>query len=132
MDKEMKKKLTKEDDKKPSSDMATDAKVKALNELRNLSSSMMQDDLKGRMSKKVTVAAPDTEGLKEGLDIAKKTVDKVEKSPEELSNMKPNEEAEEAMEDYEDDISDLVENCESPEEIDELIKKLQEKKSAMK
>lgn len=128
----MMKKLAKEDEKDGSSDMATEAKVKALNELRDLSSSMMQDDLKGRMSKKVTVAAPDNEGLKKGLEMAEKSVDKMEKSPAALSDSAPSEEAEEAQEDYEDDISDLVEDCESPEEIDQLIKKLQEKKAAMK
>lgn len=67
MDKMMMKMMNKEDD---GGDLKKDAKLSVLKELRKMASDMMGEDLKGGF-KKVTVAAPDKEGLKEGLDKAK-------------------------------------------------------------
>jgi len=72
---------------------------------------MMADDMKSM--KKVTVAAPDQEGLEAGLEKAK---DVVEEMPE-MEDESP-----------EDEMMEVVESCETPEDIDKLIAKLNEKK----
>src|SRR5271168_2067344 len=56
--------------------MKSSAKLKVLKHLKDMASGMMGDDVKGGMEglKKVTVAAPDTQGLKHGLDKAKEVV----------------------------------------------------------
>lgn len=121
----MKKAMGKED----GPDMEKDAKLKVLKELRAMASGMMGDDIKGGMMKKVSVAAPDEEGLKAGLDKAKEIVG--DKGPhddmdEEEEMESPEEEAHEMAsgEEKEEDMS--------PEELDAQIAKLQEmKKKAM-
>lgn len=52
-----------------------EAKKNAVSEMRDLAASMMGDHLKGL--KKVTVAAPDKQGLEEGLDKAKEIAHKL-------------------------------------------------------
>lgn len=114
MDKEMMKKMMGKNDE-DSSDMKKEAKLSVLKELRKMASDMMGDDVKGGMMKKVTVASPSTEGLKEGLS---KAEDMMESAPES-----------DEMDAYEDDDMDM-ENC-SPEELDAKIAKLQELKAKM-
>lgn len=114
------------------------AKMKALKELRDNMSEMAQDGLGKALSmKKVTVAAPDTENLKEGLDKAKDLVNEMpngeEKPEDENEDDKPESENEDDMSENEDEdySEDLLEECDTPEEIDELMKKLEEKKKAL-
>lgn len=59
----------------PGDDMKKHAKLKVLKHLKDMASSMMSDDIKGGMAKKVTVASDSTSGLKHGLDKAKSVVD---------------------------------------------------------
>lgn len=58
-------------------EQSDDAKMEVLNELRDLAMSLMGDKMKDKMGmapemKEVTVAAPDQEGLTQGLEMAKK------------------------------------------------------------
>lgn len=73
-----------------------DAKMSVLEEIKGLCENRMKDDLGGL--KKVTVAAPDSEALKEGLSKAEDMVDKMpemasEESEEEESEMTDEEKA---------------------------------------
>ena len=61
--------------KKKIGDNERDAKMSVLKEVSDMAGSAMGDKLKGL--KKVSVMAPDSEHLKEGLDSAKKLVDKM-------------------------------------------------------
>jgi hypothetical protein len=88
-----------------------EAKLAAVKGMRKMAGDMMADDMKSM--KKVTVAAPDQEGLEAGLEKAK---DVVEEMPE-MEDESP-----------EDEMSEVVEACETPEDIDKLIAKLNEKK----
>lgn len=102
--KDFKAMMGKEDEGKEG--MKKDAKLNVLKHLRKMASDMMGDDVKGGMMKKVTVAAPTTEALKEGLDKAEEVVEEM-----------PGEEA-----DYTDDMD--MENC-TPEELKAKIAELQ-------
>lgn len=88
-----------------------EAKLNAVKGMRKMAGDMMADDMKSM--KKVTVAAPDQEGLEMGLEKAK---DVVEEMPE-MEDESP-----------EDEMMEVVEACETPEDIDKLIAKLNEKK----
>ncbi len=88
-----------------------EAKLAAVKGMRKMAGDMMADDMKSM--KKVTVAAPDQEGLEAGLEKAK---DVVEEMPE-MEDESP-----------EDEMMEVVESCETPEDIDKLIAKLNEKK----
>lgn len=114
------------------------AKLKALKELKDNMSSMAQDGLGKALSmKKVTVAAPDTDKLKEGLDKAKELVGEMpndkgpEEQPEEDQHDGHDYMSENDMMEESEDLEKEVEECESPEEIDQLMKKLEEKKKAL-
>lgn len=113
MDEKMMKKMM---DKKSegSSDMKKDAKLSVLKELRKMASDMMGEDLKGGMMKKVTVAAPSTEGLKEGLEKAEDLMGEMPNGEEE------SEEGYDEMTDWSDDLSKY-----SPEELKAKIEELQ-------
>lgn len=94
-------------------DMKDVAKLKVLKHLKEMASNMMGDDVKGGLDgmKKVTVAAPDTAGLKHGLDKAKDVIgqmghDESMEDPEEEMHETSEEEHEEDM---------------SPDEIDAEI-----------
>jgi hypothetical protein len=87
-----------------------EAKLAAVKGMRKMAGDMMADDMKSM--KKVTVAAPDTESLKLGLE---KAEDVVEDMPE-------------MEEPQEDEMTEVVDSCETPEDIDKLIAKLNEKK----
>ena len=88
-----------------------EAKLNAVKGMRKMAGDMMADDMKSM--KKVTVAAPDQEGLEMGLE---KAQDVVEEMPE-MEDESP-----------EDEMMEVVESCETPEDIDKLIAKLNEKK----
>lgn len=113
---DMKKMMGKED-MGPGDNMKKDAKLKALKELRTLMSSMMGDDVKNGMMKKVTVAAPDKEGLEQGLLKAKHMVD--EGPMDEMADEADANEGEMQNEDM------------SPDELDAKIAELMAKKKEM-
>lgn len=95
-----------------------EAKLAAVKGMRKMAGDMMADDMKSM--KKVTVAAPDTESLEEGLEKAKEVVGEMpemEEAPEEDASYEASEE--------------LVESCNTPEDIDKLIAKLSEKKATL-
>lgn len=73
------------DDASPENDMKGEAKLKVLKHLKEMASQMMGDDVKGGMEglKKVTVAAPDKEGLKLGLEKAQDMMGHESEEPEE-------------------------------------------------
>jgi len=73
------KEMTKKGDKSLSPNYKK-AKMSMLEALKSEMSGMMGDDLKGL--KKITVASPDKEGLKEGLDKAEEMLDKSEDAEE--------------------------------------------------
>ena len=110
-----------------------DAKLGALKGLRKMASDMMGDSLKsaGPM-KKVTIAAPDSASLQEGLDKAKSIVPEMDKiMPEsesgegESEDMSSEEESEEsALE----EVKEAADKATSPEEIDAMIAELNAKK----
>lgn len=109
-----------------------EAKLKALKELRAMATGMGGDDVKAGLQK-VTVAAPDKDSLKMGLDKAKDIVDKSPKADFSHSedDESPEMEASETPEEYASEVDDMVDECDSPEEIDMLMKKLEEKKKAL-
>lgn len=116
--KQMKKMLEKNDEKEMS--MKKDAKLSALHGLKKMATDLMGEDLKSNLEgmKKVTVASPDKEGLKLGLEKAKDMV----------SNQ---DETEESEMDENESVEDEVSEIENPEDIDKMIKLLQEKKAKM-
>ncbi len=121
MDKDMMMKMMgKKKEEEGNGDMKKEAKLSVLKELRKMASDMMGDDVKGGMMKKVTVAAPSSEGLKEGLNKAEEMMG-AEEAPE-------TEEAEDydEMTDWPSDLSQY-----SPEEIEAKIQELQAAKEKM-
>lgn len=112
--KDLYKKMMNKDDDSDNS-MKKDAKLSVLKELREMASGMMGDDVKNGMEsmKKVTVAAPSTEALKEGLQKAEEVV---EEMPSDM------------MEDA--DLDEDLDNC-TPEELDAKIAELEAAKARM-
>lgn len=106
--KELMKLMEKKKSGKPMDEGYKKAKMTMLQALKDDMSGMMGNEMKGM--KKVTVAAPDEEGLKEGLN-----------------------KAEELMEGKEELAKDDMEMDEemSPEECDAMIKMLEKKKADM-
>jgi hypothetical protein len=107
-------------------DMKSAAKLKVLKHLKDMASGMMGDDIKGGMMKKVTVAAPDNDALKMGLDKAKSIVGhmpEADEDPEEELHETPEEESAEDHPGAEDDMS--------ADEIDAEIQHLMELKSKL-
>ena len=98
------------------------AKMSILKEMRKLAMDDMGEGLKSGL-KKVTVAAPSEDGLKEGLDKA-----------EDMIGMMPEGENSEgdANKDYEDEsqakLQELVDMCRSSEDLDKKIEFLQNAK----
>jgi len=109
------------------------AKMKALKELRSAMSGMDGEGIGKAMSmKKVTVAAPDDAKLKEGLDKAKEIVDaKPEEMVEDEMDESPEMEASESPEEENKEQEEILAEMGSPEEIDQLMKKLEEKKAQL-
>ena len=101
------------------------AKMKALKDLKDTMSKSMGSGLMAGM-KKVTVAAPDQEGIEKGLDKAKEIV----KDAPEMES--PEEESDEEMsESPEMEVEEALEKIEDPSEIDKLMKMLEEKKKLL-
>jgi hypothetical protein len=105
------------------------AMLEVLKEIRDMASGLMQDDIKSKGLKKVSVAADSKEGLEEGLDKAKEMLGKHDLMSA-LSDSDA-ERAEEEMEDPEEEASETPEEEdaeETPDSIEEQIKALQDKK----
>lgn len=112
--------------------MAKEAKMGVLNNLKQLATNMMGNDVKGL--KKVTVAAPDKQGLAQGLDKAKQLMsghmgdDESGEDPMEEKSESP------AMEHSEDQLDMEMEKVKadpSLENIDALIQMLEAKKAEL-
>lgn len=111
--KDLKAMMGKEDEGKAG--MQKEAKLSVLKHLRKMASDMMGEDVKGGMMKKVTVAAPDKESLKEGLEKAEEVVGSMPNGEEET------EEEYDEMTDWSDDLSKY-----SPEELQAKIEELKQ------
>jgi hypothetical protein len=114
--------------KTPANEDKKMAKMKALTELRSAMSGHEKEGLgKAIGMKKVTVAAPDEKGLEKGLETAKDLIgDKnMEAEPKEYG-------AEEETDQTEVDMDEMVDCLESEAEIEEMMRKLQEKKATLK
>jgi hypothetical protein len=108
------------------------AKMKALKEANGMASDMLKGHLSGL--KKVTVASDSKKGLEEGLKKAEGIVggDK-SSSPFGQDEESPEHEAGESeSEEYGEHADQVLEACDTEEEIDDLIKKLMEKKKSLK
>jgi len=113
----------------------------------------LKDDFEGLKKgpmKKVSVVAPDAESMEKGLDMAKKLAPKMEDIAKKVEDVIPeadqedaldmDEAAEEHMEEEHEPSSEhasqeadeLVESLSSEQDIDEVIKKLEEKKRSLK
>lgn len=118
------------DMKKKEKSVGLMGKIQAAKEMRDLASGMMKGGLGEKLKglKEVKVASNTPEGLKKGLEKAEELVDKTE----EVGEMENESPMEEMMEEgSEDEYSDVLEKCDTPEKIDELIKKLEDKKAEM-
>lgn len=133
----MKMLMKKKKDGKELSDSDKKAKLSAIKEMKDMASEMMSEKLKGL--KKVTVASPSEEGLKEGLEKAEELIEQGEGSKPGMMADMPDGEMPEEMKSDEDmhrdmmmkDDEEYLKQPESPEEIDELIAQLQAKKEEM-
>lgn len=97
-----------------------EAKMKVIKDLRQMAEQIMKDDIKGM--KKVTVASPTQEGLKEGLE---KAEDILESNSEDMSEESEDEEmSEEYAEESEEEMSE--------EEINAKLAELMAKKDKLK
>lgn len=102
-----------------------ESKLGVLKDLKNTMSGMMGEDMKGKMMK-ATVAAKNPEDLQRGLEKAKNIVSEIPEEKAEHEGMSDEDAMSEAS--YEDE---MLEQCDTPEEIDEMIAKLQEKKKEL-
>lgn len=118
-DKIMKMLMDKKKAGKELSENEKNAKLKIVGDLKKLAEDAMANDIKGM--KKVTVAAPTEEGLKEGLEKAEEIVSE-QPEMEDSDDLEDAEEAEDELED-----EDL-----SLEDIEAKIAELLQKKEAMK
>lgn len=101
-------------------DMMNKAKLDVLKQIRQIASKAMQDDMKTKGLKKVTVASDSLEGLEAGLEKAKAILDdKAEMAPDEYEEMMDQEAMPEMGE--EEDLSSL----------EAQIKALEEKKAKL-
>lgn len=102
-----------------------EAKMKVIKDLRQMAEQIMKDDIKGM--KKVTVASPTQEGLKEGLE---KAEDILESNSEEMSEeSEESEESEDMSEEYAEESEDEEM---SEEEINAKLAELMAKKDKLK
>lgn len=119
-----------------------EAKRKVLSDLSDAMKSRMGDKVKSDMEslkkpmKEITIAAPDKEGLAKGLDLAKKLTPKMEELSEGASPELDEEETEESPEEESSETlsqeeSDVIDQLEDESSIDEMIKKLEEKKRSL-
>lgn len=98
--------------KKAINPMEKEAKLDALKAMKKAAGGVIADEFKNMQ--KVTVAAPDAEGLKMGLEKAEDVVEQTQEM------------------DSEEGEDSEMELPETPEEIDALMQKLMEKKLALK
>lgn len=105
-----------------------EAKMGVLKDLRGLASGMMKDGMKA------TVMAKDKQGLEAGLEKAKDIVAKPERENPMLEEMEEethrdldNDSEEGESEEHKAKVLGIADDC-SPEELDEMIKALEEKK----
>lgn len=103
------------------------AKMDMLKHIKGMAEGAMGDDIKGL--KKVTVASDSKEGLETGL---KKASDIVEGSGSVMPESgKEDNMVDELGESKEGEMEEVLAEMDSPEEIDEMIKLLQEKKAKL-
>lgn len=108
--------------------MDSKAKMSILKELRKMAMDDMGEGLKSGL-KKVTVAAPDEKGLKEGLEKAEDIVEdmpmmgKPDQMMSEMTDMKED--------DSDMDMEKIISQCKSPEDIDQKIAMLEKAKQDM-
>lgn len=121
----MKKLMEMGSDKKPAMDDKAKAKMKVLMDLKKMAADMMGEDLSEGM-KKVTVAAPDSESMKAGLEKAEELMEEADDA--EMDEM-PDGMAEMMGDDDEDE---MMEEEMSPEDIEAEIARLMEMKAKMK
>lgn len=116
--------------KKKISPIEKEAKLNAIGGMKKMAGDMLADEAKGMQ--KVTVAAPDKAGLEMGLEKAKDVLhDKhMDMKSDDESMEDPAEEKAESP--YDEKMEEVLEGCETPEQIDELMAKLAEKKAALK
>lgn len=130
-------------------DIKQEAKRKALEAISSKARSEMGDKVKADMEsmpmKKISVMAPDQASLEKGLEVAKKLSPKMEDIEKHLPDMEEeepedmDEEAEESLEDSEEPSSEhedkeeteLVDMLSTEEEIDKVMKMLEEKKKSL-
>lgn len=141
------KKLKKKHDEQKMSPIHQKGKLQALGELRKMAQDLMGEHLHGL--KKVSVMAPDKEGLEEGLRKAEELVGHGDMSPaavEHMGHMEPDGD-EDGMEEHEEEAQELPEEGqaeedaeladdgeeapEDEEELDRKIKELMEKKARL-
>jgi hypothetical protein len=113
------KELMKAKGQKKMDPMEKEAKTGILKEISKMAGDMMGSDLKGL--KKVTVAAPDKEGLEKGLEKAKEL----------MGDMPEGEEAEAEEDEAVASEEEMPAEEMSVEEIEAKIKELEAKKAAM-
>jgi hypothetical protein len=114
---------------KKADQLEKEAKMSVVKDLRDAASDDMKESLKSGMMQKVTVAAPDKEGLKKGLE---KAEDVLEELPEEGN---PVEMADALMGEKEDDDMEEDMDMNKDEKIamlEEKLKDLQEMLAKMK
>jgi hypothetical protein len=109
--------------------MYASSKMSVLQQLRDQMAGLMKDDLQPGKMKKVEVAASDEEGLKHGLDKAKEVLSGSEMEPmEEKDEGSPEEERAESPEEKAEEMAMDA----SDEDLDAMIKKLEEMKQHKK
>ncbi len=115
-------KAKKDKNKDSMSDNEKEAKLNVMKELRDSASKMMGDKVRG--IKELSVVAPDKKGLEKGLDKAKELIagEESEESQEHEAMEGESEDSAESEAGSEDDKLEQM----SPEELDEMMKKIQE------
>lgn len=121
MDSKFMKMMAKKKEEGPMDDMHKAAKMSTLQSLRDEMSNMMKGDLHGGGMKHVEVAAPDSEGISDGLDKAKEMIG----GEGEESSESPEAEASEH-----DPMSEHPGDEISDEEIDQLMSLLEKLKNS--
>lgn len=128
---EMLKKMKNKKKSESMSDSEKNAKMKVVDEMEKMADDAMSDSFKNGM-KKVTVAADSKEGIKQGLESAKKLLngDSIESKEELTEGVEPHMGGDEG-EESEPDMMDEHESSENPEDeikmLEEKLKKLKEK-----
>lgn len=113
--------------KKEMSPSEQKAKLAALKEAHGMASDMMKEGLNG--AKKVSVMSDSKEGLKKGLDMAEKIVDKGDLGEQESEDSESEDKMESAQEGFDDQQHESMPMDE--EEIDAEIQRLLELKSKL-